>query len=154
MESATISAPRASKGFYEFDYVRFGPAAVKKLQNEVDALEEQLAKRQTNQERRLFVIDSLRRETEEKDETIARLEEQLQQDEAWAQGLDGNGGGKLAAIAQSLMVLDEEELGPILNRLSDSQLVELYKASNRIRRAKLMRSLDPGKAATLLRRVM
>ncbi|MGM0587467.1 MAG: hypothetical protein ACQETE_03550 [Bacteroidota bacterium] len=169
IESTRIEMPRPSKGYYEFDYVRFGPAAVMSLQEEIEQLEEQIASRQDKDDRDIQVIDSLQRETDRKDRRIARLEAQLQNGQqdnadrfAFGGGFGGGtsasngleGDGRLAAIAKSLMTLDEEELGPIVNRLTDSQLEELYTNSSNIRRSKLMRSLDPGKAATLLRRVM
>lgn len=166
-ESVRIEVPRASKGYYEFDYVRFGPGAVLKLQDEIERLEEQIASRENKDDRDIEVIDSLQQVTQRKDQRIARLEAQLQQGQqdnanrfAFGGGFNGGssegleGDGRIATIAKSLLTLDEEQLGPILNRLPDDQLVELYKSSSNIRRSKLMSSLDPGKAATLLRRVM
>jgi hypothetical protein len=168
-ESARIEMPRSSKGYYEFDYVRFGPAAVMKLQEEIERLEEQIASRQEKDDRDIEVIDSLQQVNDRKDRRIARLEAQMQRGQqdngdrfAFGGGFGGGssasngleGDGRVAAIAKSLLTLDEEELGPIVNRLTDSQLEELYTSSSNIRRSKLMRSLDPGKAATLLRRVM
>jgi hypothetical protein len=167
-ESMRIEVPRSSKGYYEFDYVRFGPGAVMKLQDEIDRLEEQIASRQNKDDRDIQVIDSLQQETQRKDQRIARLEAQLQRGQqdnslspfgsggGFSGGSSGGleGDGKIAAIAKSLLTLDEEQLGPILNRLPDDQLVELYRSSSNIRRSKLMSSLDPAKASTLLRRVM
>lgn len=171
-QQAAVQVPEDGPGYYEFDYIKFGPAAVRELQSRIEELEDQLASVDQGENNQLATIDSLHRVTVRKDQRIAELEAQL---EGASQGGGANtrfassggslfGGGssgsslegdqKLLNISKSLLNLDEDELGPILNRLSDAQLVKLYENSSNIRRAKLMRSLDPGKAALLLRRVM
>lgn len=165
-QSTEISVAEEVPDYYEYDYIRFGPERVLELQDQIAELEEELAGIESKEQSDLQTIDSLYNENMEKERQIARLEAQLAQGgggESDGVGLDPFAGGgttgiegdaKLQRIARSLLTLDEEELGPILNRLSDAQLVQLYNASSNIRRAKLMRSLDPGKAAVLLRRVM
>jgi len=158
-QSAAIEVRKAQPGYYEFDFIKFGPAAVRRLNNKIDELENQLEDIDNNKEQRLATIDSLYRVTVEQEEQIARLEGQTQQENGSnsifaSSGGDLSGDPELQQISRSLLILDEDELGPILNRLSDAQLVRLYNASSNNRRAKLMRSLDPGKAALLLRRIM
>ena len=168
-QAAAMEVPKDGPGYYEFDYIKFGPAAVRDLQDRTEELEQQLASVDVGETDQLTIIDSLHRVTIQKDQRIAELEAQLGQAggnnaryasssaSLFGGGSSGNsleGDQKLQNISKSLLNLDEDELGPILNRLSDAQLVKLYESSSNIRRAKLMRSLDPGKAALLLRRVM
>jgi preprotein translocase subunit YajC len=60
----------------------------------------------------------------------------------------------LEDVSKSLLNLDEEELAPIVNLLEDKQLVGLYNSASNMQRAKLLRSLKPDKAATILKKVM
>jgi len=170
-QQAAVEVPEDGPGYYEFDYIKFGPAAVRELQARIEELEEELAGVDRGENDQLATIDSLHRVTVRKDQRIAELEARLEGTEQggantrfassggslFGSGSSDNsleGDQKLQNISKSLLNLDEDELGPILNRLSDAQLVKLYENSSNIRRAKLMRSLDPGKAALLLRRVM
>lgn len=60
----------------------------------------------------------------------------------------------LEEISKSLLRMDEEALAPILDLLDDDQLVRLYKSSSNMQRQKLLQSLEPKKAADLLKKVM
>lgn len=60
----------------------------------------------------------------------------------------------LEEISKSLLRMDEEALAPILDLLDDDQLVQLYKSSSNMQRQKLLQSLEPKKAADLLKKVM
>lgn len=102
----------------------------------------------------LALIDSLFQET-------LRLEEELNlatMSSLNNKGLASLGGAnidpKITEVSKSLLRLDEEELAPILNRLTDSMLLQLYEATNGVQREKLLRSLEPAKSAVLLKRVM
>lgn len=55
---------------------------------------------------------------------------------------------------KSLLNLDEESLSPILNKMTNEQLVRLYGGAGGIQREKLLRSLDPERAAKLMTEVM
>lgn len=55
---------------------------------------------------------------------------------------------------KSLLNLDEESLSPILNQMTNEQLVRLYGGAGNIQREKLLRSLDPERAAKLMTEVM
>ena len=61
---------------------------------------------------------------------------------------------KVEEIAKTLLNLDEEELDPIANLLSESQLVDLYASASKSQREKLLRVLKPEKAANILKKVM
>lgn len=55
---------------------------------------------------------------------------------------------------KSLLNLDEEELAPIVNQMSNMQLVRLYKGGGNIQREKLLRSLESERAAELMTEIM
>lgn len=55
---------------------------------------------------------------------------------------------------KSLLNLDEEELAPILSRLNNDQLIKLYRSAGNIQREKLLRSLNPDRAARLMESIM
>lgn len=59
-----------------------------------------------------------------------------------------------AERVKSLLNLDEEELAPIVNQMSNSQLVRLYKGGGNIQREKLLRSLESERAAELMTEIM
>lgn len=139
--------------FYEMDYFEFGPAAIVRLRQEIKDLEEALADLRAKEVQDMAVIDSMF-------QVNLRLEDQIARTGARAAGqaqlaaaeveLDA----RTAEVARSLLRLDENELAPIVNRLSDNQIVALYRASSNLQREQLLRALEPGKAATLLRNVM
>lgn len=55
---------------------------------------------------------------------------------------------------KSLLNLEEEELTPILSRLNNDQLTRLYRSAGNIQREKLLRSLNPDRAARLMETIM
>lgn len=55
---------------------------------------------------------------------------------------------------KSLLNLDEEELAPILSKLNNDQLTRLYRNAGNIQREKLLRSLNPDRAARLMESIM
>jgi seryl-tRNA synthetase len=55
---------------------------------------------------------------------------------------------------KSLMNLDEEELAPIVNQLSNEHLVRIYRNAGNMQREKLLRSLNPERAAEIVREIM
>ena len=168
--SQNIDMPPPPEEYYPYNFVEFGPARVRDLKSQISDLEQRLDQKDQREQQMLSTIDSLYRVTENQEQQLANGQAGTQQ-----QGFQSSfaasredpfaspfGGGPSAdapedpvtELAKSLATLDEEELGPILNRLSDTQLVQLYQSTSSIRREKLLRSLDPGKAATLIRRVM
>lgn len=56
--------------------------------------------------------------------------------------------------AKSLLNLDEEDLIPIVNLLTEKQLIDLYSFASAMQKEKLLRSLEPQKAAKILNKVM
>lgn len=54
----------------------------------------------------------------------------------------------------SLLNLDEEELGPIVRELSNTELIRLYSVASNQQREKLLRSLPPTRAARIMKEAM
>lgn len=141
---------------YLYDYAAFGPAVVEELKKKVSSLEEELEEKREKEMRDLATIDSLFQETRDLEDQLAVYEQQ-----GGGAGAGGSGPDltpseeqRVVELSKSLMRLDEDELAPILARVSDPMLIRLYNSSNSIQREKLLRSLDPSQAAALLRRVM
>jgi hypothetical protein len=63
-------------------------------------------------------------------------------------------GEAFADRVKSLLNLDEEELAPILSKLNNDQLTRLYRSAGNIQREKLLRSLNPDRAARLMESIM
>lgn len=138
---------------YLYDYAAFGPEKVAELKKKVKSLEEELEERKAKEAQDLATIDSLYQVTRDLEDDLAVFEREQQQGvagEQAEQAIDK----RVQELSKSLLRLDEDELAPILARVSDPMLVRLYEASNSIQREKLLRSLDPSQAAALLRRVM
>ncbi len=161
--------------FYEYDYEQFGPQAVTDLLAQIRSLEEELEELREQDEENSAVIDSLSELTHEQEEELQEMEtmlaaaeeleaveEVVDEDEEvdpeqLAQDLqeepdDGNMQARLQEIASNLLLLNEEELAPIVNHLSEDRLLELYEHSSNIQRQQLLRALDPEVAAELVNR--
>lgn len=61
---------------------------------------------------------------------------------------------EFAERVKSLLNLDEEELTPIANQMTQQELVKIYSSSGNIQREKLLRSLSPERAAKLMKEIM
>jgi hypothetical protein len=55
---------------------------------------------------------------------------------------------------KSLLNLEEDNLGPILEKMTNEQLVRLYNGGGTIQREKILRSLNSDKAAKLITEIM
>jgi len=94
---------------------------------------------------------------------MALLEESLREESAYADG-ERIGGEMVNASdeqqeefserVKSLLNLDEDELKPIANQMSQSELVRIYRSSGNLHREKLLRSLSAERAAKLMREIM
>lgn len=141
---------------YLYDYAAYGPAIVADLKKKVEALEKEVQTKRQKEMQDLTLIDSLFQANLSLEDEIAQYK-LLEQRGMFAGGAgeqEQSVDAKIEQIAKSLLRLDEEELAQILNRLSDNLLIKLYNSSSTIQREKLMRSLEPGKAATIIRTVM
>lgn len=55
---------------------------------------------------------------------------------------------------KSLLNLDEQELAPIINQMSNQQLIRLYNGGGSLHKEKLLRSLEPERAAAIMTEIM
>lgn len=114
------------------------------------------------------VNDSLSLKLNEVQESLAELENAIRRNGVDpAQLLADSGDGEAAFVeasdeqteefaerVKSLLNLDEEELTPIANQMSQQELVRIYSNSGNIQREKLLRSLSPERAAKLMKEIM
>ncbi|WP_421774977.1 hypothetical protein [Gracilimonas sp.] len=61
---------------------------------------------------------------------------------------------EFAQRIKSLLNLEEDDLAPILEKMTNEQLVRLYNGGGTIQREKILRSLNSGKAAKLMTEIM
>jgi len=55
---------------------------------------------------------------------------------------------------KSLLNLDEEDLTPIANQMTQQELVKIYRNSGNLQREKLLRSLSAERATKLMQEIM
>lgn len=128
-----------------FDPGQYGPEAVDSLNKKVVTLQQIVDSLKARETGYLAQIDSLESHIEQmnQEQTVAVNEENPQVETK-----------NLEDVSRSLLNLDEESLTPIVNLLDNNQLVGLYNSASNMQRAKLLRSLKPDKAATILKEVM
>jgi len=130
----------------KFDPKKFNPGAV-------DSLNDQLADLQ-------LLVDSLKNDEADYllkiDSLAAALEEEKTKQEQKKSTKTITVPEKLESeeVAKSLLSLDESVLAPIVNLLEDGQLVKLYGTASNRQKEKLLRALEPEKAARILKKVM
>lgn len=61
---------------------------------------------------------------------------------------------EFAENVKSLLDLDVEELSPILNKMEDEKLEQIFKAGSGLQRKKLLRSMESDRAAKLMTEVL
>ena len=116
----------------------------------VDMLDAILAQQEVKQNNPLKpVVDSL-------NAVIANLEKQLEEEKKKASSLveETKNQEEFAVRVKSLLNLEENELAPILDKMSSKQLVKLYNSGGATQREKILRSLNSEKAARLMTEVM
>lgn len=118
----------------------------------------------------LALNDSLMAELSETQRILNNLETFLEESGAdpdeVASVMNGEGNAEILSAAtaepeedfseriKSLLNLDEEDLEPIANQMSQNDLVRIYRNSGNIQREKLLRSLSSERAADLMKEVM
>lgn len=101
-------------------------------------------------------IDSLQQEVD----SLTTVNDSLKQQLAERGNKDIQGGNveisekEFSENIKSLLDLDIESLSPILSKMSDKQLVRIFKAGSGLQRKKLLRSLDSDRAAKLMTEVL
>jgi len=152
--------------FEKFSYLDYGPGVVQSLIKKSDSLANIVEFRSENRMRFINTIaelqnevDSLQRINNTKDEVIYLLENQADSISSTAvdQLLAAKNtqlSDRVKSLSQTIAKLDVESLSPILNLLTDEELVQLYLASEENRRSKILEALNPEKAGKLIRRVL
>jgi hypothetical protein len=117
----------------------------------------------------IAVNDSLSQQLNSAQAVMANLENALVATGADEEQLDevrqGNNDVEFIAAAQepkeafaervkSLLNLDEEDLTPIANQMTQEELVKIYTSSGNLQREKLLRSLSPERATKLIQEIM
>lgn len=127
---------------------------------EFESLESELEELYAENDELLSRVDSLNNENDRLKGKIKELESAEEQ-RAEESGIPAGNGTTIAMDdedfaerVKSLLNLDEEQLGPIVENMEDSQLVRLYRSAGSIQREKLLRSLAPDRAADLMNKVM
>ncbi len=105
------------------------------------------------------VNDSLKQTLEAKDKELAERNNQESQsgDSIDAQLVADNtdiSEEEFSENIKSLLDLDVENLTPIVNKMSNDQLVRIFRAGSGLQRKKLLRSLESDRAAKLMTEVM
>ena len=117
----------------------------------------------------MAVNDSLKQKLDSAQLLMSNLENALVATGADEEQLDevrqGNNDVEFIAAAQepkeafaervkSLLNLDEEDLTPIANQMTQEELVKIYTSSGNLQREKLLRSLSPERATKLIQEIM
>lgn len=112
------------------------------------------------------VLDSLRTANDSLENELAiKIEEIEELTAAPPEGEDSEETEPLANVSdedneefkeniKSFLSLDDENLAPIINEMSDEQLVRLYRGGSSLQRKKLLRSLESKRAAKLMTEIM
>ncbi|NGP87399.1 hypothetical protein [Fodinibius halophilus] len=104
--------------------------------------------------------DSLKTLLTTKDDSLQLLRQELALQDSIAEAQsekseeDAISGKEFAENVKSLLSLDDENLAPIINELSDNELVRLYQGGSSRQRKKLLRTLQSKRAAKLMTEVM
>lgn len=116
---------------------------IKDLRIRIKGLSHTIDSLNTQQKKNNAHIDSLNLILKKKTALITNLKkEKLSQKE------------NVKFIANSLLNLDEDKLAPIVNKLSNQQLLAIYNTATNMQRQKLLQSLTPDKAADIVKKVM
>lgn len=101
-----------------------------------------------NNEIRLHgIIDSLYAEIDQLDQQIATLVDAPEENEEMDPA-------EFTERVKSLLSLEEDELSPILEQMTNEQVVRLYFGGGTIQRQKILRSLEAKRAAELMTEIM
>lgn len=159
-----------------FDMERYSPEAVDALNQQITSLQETIDSLSSRKNEYVSTIDSLQlvvtEITDSLEETRASRASLAEATPVESAGPESGGdiesrdpaeireevskasGEKLQEISKSLLRLDEDALAPIVNLLGDDQLISIYKSGSSLQRQKLLQSLEPKKAAEILKKVM
>jgi len=124
---------------------------VKDIGKDYANLEDKVARFKTKIENLNATKDSL---TTVNDSLENQLAQRSSDAEKAAEAASEKSNKKLAENVKSLLDLDVESLSPIINKMSDKQLVRIFNAGSGLQRKKLVRSLEADRAAKLMTEVL
>jgi chaperonin cofactor prefoldin len=126
-----------------FNPVNHNLQAVDSLRQRIGFLHQKVDSLAKSENRKQQVIDSLTQVLQNRKEPVKKAAAKKQHHST-----------SVKEASKSLLNLEENSLGPIVNLLNEDQLINLYKHGSTRQREKLLRTLDPKKAASILKRVM
>ena len=130
---------------------KYNPQAIDSLTIMVEDLQQLVDSLKNREGQYITDIDSLSQALEEQ---RTRTEEVMEQKESMTIATETKKKVDSETVTKSLLNLDVDSLSPIVNLLNDKQLVTLYESASSMQKEKLLRSLEPQKAATILKKVM
>lgn len=142
-----------------YDYTKFSPLKFDTLSSEVTELRKKIQNYKSSPGKYQLLADSLNKVGKKQQKVIVQLRDSLDMQRkqlavAMAKKKKQKKTGlQYSDIGQSLLSMDPGALAPILKKLNDNMLVGLYRDGSNMQRQKLLQSLDPSRAAELLKRV-
>lgn len=124
------------------------------LEERTSAFQQNIRELQSQLDSLTAANDSLKSELFAREEELTELKENEESASVNSAPDEELSNEELSENVKSLLDLDDENLSPILNELSDSQLVRLYKVGSSLQRKKLLRALESKRAAKLMTEVM
>lgn len=126
-----------------FDYSSVNADSLKMLNQRVIILQDKLDSLKNRENQQTVVIDSLNNVIRQKNkEPVNKVSQPISEKEDFSE------------ITKSLLNLEPETLSPIINKLTTSQLIRIYKNASTMQRQKLLSSLSSDRAAEILNKVM
>ncbi|HKI45650.1 MAG TPA: hypothetical protein VKA08_10000 [Balneolales bacterium] len=142
-----------------YDYTKFSPLKFDTLTTEVSKLKKQIQLYKSVPDKNKLLIDSLVKVRKLQKKVITQLRDSLdlQKKQLIADRKTKTKqkvtGLQYSDVGKSLLSMDPSALAPILKKLNDNMLVGLYRDGSNMQREKLLQSLDPNRAAELLKKV-
>lgn len=141
-----------------YDYTKFSPLKLDTLKTEVTELQNRVEQYRSAPQKNKLLVDSLLKVGKQQKRIITRLRDSLSiQRKMLAtkkkQEKKARAGMQFSEVSKSLLSMDQNALAPILKKLNDNMLVGLYRDGSNMQREKLLQSLDPDRAAKLLKKV-
>lgn len=117
--------------------------AYKRIQVELKSLQDKYINKD---QKHMVVTDSLEEKIAQLNQIIKRMEDES----SLKTGSNVGVGDMFAERAKSLFNLEDEELTPIINKMNDDLLLQLYDVGSTMQRQKLLRCLPSDKAAKIV----
>ncbi len=142
-----------------YDYTKFSPLKFDTLITEVSELKKRIQLYKSAPDKNKLVIDSLVNVRKQQKKVITQLRDSLDLQKKQliaaqkAKAKQKITGLQYSDVGKSLLSMDQGTLAPILKKLNDNMLVGLYRDGSNMQREKLLQSLDPNRAAELLKKV-